>query len=123
PAPCPVDDLALADVDPGPHLDSNFPYRVDDLSCASDGACRPVESGEEAVAGGGAPDALPPRERGGNDGTVSVGGRVAAKRGNEPVAGGAAPDPLPPRERGATDGMVSLDELLPRPIPDRRLTL
>ena len=47
----PVDDLALADVHPGPRLEPEAGDTLSDLMGAVDGACGPREAGKEAVAG------------------------------------------------------------------------
>ena len=42
----------LTGVQAGPDLDAEAGYRIADGACATDGPGRPVEGGEEAVAGG-----------------------------------------------------------------------
>src|SRR5439155_24867411 len=47
-----VEQLALARVQAGSHLDSQCADSFDDRLGAADRPCRPVEAGQEAVAGG-----------------------------------------------------------------------
>ena len=47
-----VDELAFAGVDSGPNADAEVAYPFGDLERAADGSRRPVEAGEEPVAGG-----------------------------------------------------------------------
>jgi hypothetical protein len=46
-----IDDLTLAGMKAGSHLDPEFAYRLDNGAGTRDRACRAVEAGEESVAG------------------------------------------------------------------------